>query len=265
MYSFVHLLIQNEEKRRSKQYRWSLAIGLLAIICIGSSFVFYASNYLNHPLSYDTIKGAPITRDAIALLPSFGFRVEWLPVGAVLVYLAGLHWLSLSRHIHWYFLPLALLAFFQLLRSSWVLMDREEYVKAQLSDTWERAFSQESNSSSVLYLLQKQWKCQGYRTPEDRPAPGTHFTQPCFSYLVASFGTDIYSWGMKLWAINVVQVIGLLICYSFYFKLERTGEPVRDLESPDVQEKSIKYDQDVPHGYSVIPTQSTSQTNHQAI
>ncbi|KAI8376309.1 uncharacterized protein BYT42DRAFT_615075 [Radiomyces spectabilis] len=165
------------------------------------------------------LSGLESTSDNIKIIPSFAFKLEWLHLLAIALYASGLSSLRSNKHVHWCFLPLIALISFQVSRATWALLDKDMYVQDQLNQSWQQAYDQ----SSVLSHLESEWHCQGFLSPSDRSMlTSSSYDHPCFPKLAKAFAEPIYRWGIALWALKFIQVIGLLICYSFYLHLDDT-------------------------------------------
>ncbi|KAI8075367.1 uncharacterized protein B0P05DRAFT_572702 [Gilbertella persicaria] len=119
--------------------------------------------------------------------------------------------------LYTYLVPLTVFVLIQLVYSTWLLSNREMYIQENLDISWQLAYM---TNTELLYDMQDHWHCQGFMTRFDRPilSLDTHaLSKACYPILSRTFGPAIFVWGIVLWIMKLVQAIGLLFMYTFYF------------------------------------------------
>jgi hypothetical protein len=107
---------------------------------------------------------------------------------------------------------LAVFITLQLIYTTWLLLDRESYIREQLEVSWQDAFTNEAEYSGILINIQEQWQCQGFLSISDRPALTQKVSEnvvvsPCYPILSQTFGPTVFIWGVGLWVVKLIQVI----------------------------------------------------------
>ncbi|KAL9555181.1 hypothetical protein MBANPS3_002485 [Mucor bainieri] len=183
---------------------------------------------------------------SIDIMPSFQIQVEWLHLAVVILYTTGLV-ITSAAYIHWYLVPLAVFIGIQWIYSTFTLLDRESYIKDQLQLSWQAAYKE---NVSILENIQNQWHCQGFSTIFDKPAFNfaENVDNACYPMLSETFGTTIFIWGIGLWVVKVIQIIGLMACYALYIhahhNFKQSDEERGTIQLPENDSDIQDYDTD---------------------
>ncbi|KAI7859059.1 hypothetical protein BDC45DRAFT_496773 [Circinella umbellata] len=122
-----------------------------------------------------------------------------------------------------------------------LMLDGNTYIREQLDDSWQRAYENQ-NDAVLLEQLQTRLQCQGFANRFDRNMFLTSDNdmdelEPCLNKLMTLFGSGIYAWGVTLWVLKLVQMIGLLGCYSAYLHINQQTDDIEEGER--VHEKNL--------------------------
>jgi hypothetical protein len=94
-----------------------------------------------------------------------------------------------------------------LIYTTWLLLDRDSYIKEQLDLSWQSAYSE---NQTILRNIQDQWQCQGFENIHDRPVlyvgDDNVVITGCYAVLAKTFGSTIFIWGIGLWVVKLIQV-----------------------------------------------------------
>ncbi|CAO0791315.1 unnamed protein product [Mucor circinelloides] len=194
--------------------KWVLIIALFSITCIATLLLLHV--ICSSGRSVSVFDKQYISTQTIEIMPSFQIQVEWLHLSVIALYTTGLV-ITSTAYIHWYFLPLAVFISIQWVYSTFALLDRESYIEDQLRLSWQAAYK---DNVFILENIQSQWHCQGFSTIFDNPAfnltENADDVNACFPMLSETFGSTIFIWGIGLWVVKVIQIIGLMACYALY-------------------------------------------------
>lgn len=207
--------------------KWMFIVGIFSMTCIAAMIILQITTKSNNTTSF--YESHHHNQQPIQLLPTFRIRMEWLHIFVVLLYTAGLV-STTTTYIHWYFIPLAVLITLQLVYSTWLLLDKESYIREQLEMSWNDAYSNGGENNGILMNIQDQWHCQGFSSLSDHPASIINLpiasentvVSPCYPFLAQTFGSVVFIWGIGLWVVKLIQAIGLVACYALYVHINYT-------------------------------------------
>ncbi|KAK4516346.1 uncharacterized protein ATC70_011316 [Mucor velutinosus] len=193
--------------------KWMFIIALISITCIAALLILQVICSSSN-ISTSVYDQQFHNTQSIEIMQSFHIQTEWLHLSVVILYTTGLV-ITSTAYIHWYFVPLAVFIGIQWIYSTFTLLDRDNYIKDQLQLSWQAAYK---DNVLILENIQNQWNCQGFSTTFDEPAftSTENVDTACYPILSETFGSTIYIWGIGLWAVKVIQIIGLMACYALY-------------------------------------------------
>ncbi|CEP18465.1 hypothetical protein [Parasitella parasitica] len=116
----------------------------------------------------------------------------------------------------------------------------------QLQLSWQAAYK---DNLFILKNIQNQWDCQGFSTILDHPAyistMNVDDINACYPILSEIFGSTIFLWGIGLWVVKIVQIIGLFACYALYihvhYESEQFDEENGDIQLPEEEENMLEH------------------------
>ncbi|KAI8642051.1 hypothetical protein BD408DRAFT_417261 [Parasitella parasitica] len=223
--------------------KWMFIIALFSITCITAILmlqVIYSDDF-----SLDRQYSSNL---AVEIMPSIKIQVEWLHLLVIILYTAGLA-MTCTTYIHWYFAPLTILIVIQWIYATLALLDQEAYIMDQLQLSWQATYK---DSLFILENIQNLWHCQGFSTIFDHPAyiltENVDDIKACYPILSEMFGTTIILWGIGLWVVKIIQIIGLLACYALYIYIhhesEQTDEEKGPIQLPEDSDTECYTDED---------------------
>ncbi|KAL1934387.1 hypothetical protein VTP01DRAFT_6569 [Rhizomucor pusillus] len=195
---------------------WTIAAILLFLFFVVTSIILYSIRYCAHHSCslYGSQKG-------VTMIPSVGFRFDWTHITAIVLYIVLIVILAARPQgaaTHWYVIPLLFMVGAQLGRTTYILVfDKQGYIHAQLADSWQRA------APDLLDHLESRYQCDGF--------------DACSPILARAFGETIYAWGLALWMLKFVQMVGLLGCYSVFLYIDQEPSHL----SQDIEKSKESY------------------------
>ncbi|CAO3628592.1 unnamed protein product [Mucor fragilis] len=205
---------------------------------------------------------------SIEIMPSFKIQIEWLHLSVVILYTSGLV-ITSTAYIHWYFVPLAVFIGIQWIYATFILLDREGYIKDQLQLSWQAAYK---DNAVILENIQNEWHCQGFSTIFDDPAfkSTENVRNACYPILSETFGSTIFIWGIGLWVVKLIQIIGLMACYALYIhahhKFKQDDQEQGTIELPERDSDIEEYaDSDDDDAATIVVLPSTPVNEKQSI
>ncbi|KAI9266656.1 hypothetical protein BDA99DRAFT_506318 [Phascolomyces articulosus] len=222
--------------------RWIKFSCIFLLAFAVSSITLYSLRYCS---THQCMMYRPSRTDGITVVPSIGLHLDSFHLLFALVYAFLLAvTIALRGKTHWYVMPLLVFVGFQFSVSTYnLLLDGNGYILEQLDDSWQRAYESEQDAI-LLEQLQTRLQCQGFSDRLDRNIflssqqnnTNDDIIEPCLGRLISLFGQGIYAWGIALWVLKLIQMIGLLGCYSIYLRMD---QQTNDIEGgPTVHEKN---------------------------
>ncbi|ORZ17711.1 hypothetical protein BCR42DRAFT_391239 [Absidia repens] len=146
--------------------------------------------------------------DGIGISPKVIFQTDWTHCVMIIIYVVMVLDFRADIFIKCFLLLLGF-STVQLIQNIWSIIDRESFLKEQLSRAWQMAYEQDPRT---LEQMEDRWKCSGFYHSEDRSLHSSNnntmvLLQGCHSLVVNQFGDMIYQWAILLLLIKCVQII----------------------------------------------------------
>ncbi|CAO3598264.1 unnamed protein product [Absidia cylindrospora] len=207
----------------------SCIIGIALLGCWGFYYQSIPSPTL---LSIFFKSGRPAgSVDGIGISPKMIFQMDWTHCVMIIIYVVMVLDFRADIFIKCFLLLLGF-STVQLIQNIWSIIDRESFLREQLSRAWQMAYEQDP---WTLEQMEDRWKCNGFYHSEDRSPHSSNSNmaaiQPgCYSLVVNQFGDMIYQWATLLLLIKCVQVVCGLVCYGIY---SQYGQSQRNDDNTD--------------------------------